>query len=108
MHAHRRGLTLLEVLVLVVVLGLAAGLLVVLIARQRASGLRVQCLNNLRRVGEASHAFLDQSAGPGEGEKFLPPSYLAENYATWAVLLAPHLQADSPLAEWDLRKSYFA
>lgn len=96
-----------EVVVLLVVGGLVVGLLAVLLARQRETGLRLQCMNNLRRIGMGVRAFQDDRA-------FLPPARIAPDYATWAVLLVPYIQGQEPnapklaLTGWDVSRTYFA
>ncbi len=96
---RRPAVSRLEVVVLLALGVLGLGLLFVLLSRQRENGLRIQCLNNLRRIGEAVH---------GSENGALPPARIAADYATWAVLLAPHLAKDHPLAKWDVSRSYFA
>ncbi len=55
-----------------------------------------------RRQGEAILSYADTKETP-----FLPPARIAEGYATWAVLIAPHLAANHPLDHWDASRSYF-
>ena len=74
------------------------------IARQRENGLRLQCANNLRRLGVGVHSFAD----PKTPNSLLPPARIADEYATWAVLLAPHLVKEHPLHHWDKSRTYFA
>jgi hypothetical protein len=110
---HRSAITRVELIIILVLAGFAAGLLVLLLARQRENGLRLQCMNNLRRLGEAVHAFHDKSSAPGDEGKpgagpFLPPARIADGYATWAVLLAPHLASEHPLLHWDVSRPYFS
>jgi Protein of unknown function (DUF1559) len=106
MH-HRRGITVLEVIVVIIVCVAAIGLAVMLLARHRENAQREQCKLNLKRIGEAFRHYHDNSA-VAERARFLPPSRLADGYATWAVFLAPELLPESPLSKWDLQKSYFA
>jgi hypothetical protein len=95
-------------LVVLLALGVAiAGVLAVVLVRQRENGLRLQCTNNLRRLGDATLAYAD-AAAPGAPGPFLPPARIADGYATWAVLIAPHLVKDHPLQHWDVSKTYFA
>ena len=103
--SRRPGLTLLELLVVFVLIVTLLGLGIMLLQRQRALGLRVQCMGNLKRLGEAVQAFHEHSA-PEPGQRFLPAARIADGYATWAVLLGPHLFDEHPLLEWDVRKPY--
>jgi len=97
----RRGITLLEVLVLLVVCLCAAGLAVMLLVRHRETPLRENCKANLKHIGEAFHAY-------DEMHHSLPPARIADGYSTWAVLLAPHMVKENPLNKWRDQESYFA
>jgi type II secretory pathway pseudopilin PulG len=103
----RRGITVLEVLVVLAIAVFALGLMVVLIARHRENAQRLQCKNNLRLIGLAFQAYHDASSAD-KAHKRLPPSRIAEGYASWAVLLAPHLLKENALQQWDPQLSYFA
>ena len=100
---RRRAVTRLEVIVIAGLGVFCVAVTVLLLVRQREYGLRAQCLNNLRRMGEAMHTYTDSNATP-----FVPPARIADGYATWAVLIAPHLSADHPLSQWDKERTYFA
>jgi prepilin-type processing-associated H-X9-DG protein len=65
------------------------------------------CKNNLGKLGLAIRAYHDLSAAD-EKQQFFPPSRIADGYATWAVLIAPHLFKSHPLQKWDPQQSYFA
>ncbi len=105
-RTFRPALTRLELLVALVLGVFAVGFVVMLLTRHRENSLRVACSNNLRMIGMAVQAYHDKSAGD-QGPKYLPPSRIADRYATWAVLIAPHLVKESPLHQWDREKSYF-
>jgi len=102
---HRPAITRVEVIVVLAVAAALACVMALLVARQRENGLRLQCMNNLRRVGDAVQSFHTVSAVPSP---FLPPARIAPDYATWAVLIAPHLEKKHPLHDWDASKTYFA
>lgn len=96
---HRPGFSRLD-LVVVVLLGVTLlGFILVFLPRQRARGLRVQCMNNLKQIGEGIHAFHME-------HDVLPPARIADGYATWAVLLAPHVGKDHALKHWDVTKPF--
>jgi hypothetical protein len=100
---RRRGLTRVDLVVILVIALTVGGLLLVFILRARESSDRVQCAAHLKRLGEAVHGF-------HERHRYLPASRIDERHATWAVLLAPHLSAKGPdpLKGWDLQKPYAA
>src|SRR5437764_989820 len=101
----RTGINRVEVVLIVAVSVLLAGLLAGVLARQRENGLRIHCMNNLRRVGDAVQSY---HTGSALKNPFLPPARIAPDYATWAALIAPHLDAQQPLHEWQIERSYFA
>jgi hypothetical protein len=103
----RQGLTRLEILLALAIALFAIGLVAMMIARQRENALRVQCRNNLKLLGEAFQRYHDVSSAD-KALKRLPPSRIADGYATWGVLLAPHLTKEHPLLGWDQQATYFA
>jgi prepilin-type processing-associated H-X9-DG protein len=103
---HRPGITVLETLVVVVLCVLALGLLAILIVNHRENAQRMQCTLNLKAMGEAFHAY-QEATSPDKANQYLPPSRIAPNYATWAVLIAPHLTKEHALTKWDVPRSYF-
>jgi type II secretory pathway pseudopilin PulG len=104
---RRLAITRLEVIIALVLCSFAAGLGIVRLARFREDAQQVQCRNNLRAIGKAFHAYHDASSA-NERLRYLPPARIADGYATWAVLLAPHLVQEHPLHQWDKQQSYFA
>jgi hypothetical protein len=98
---RRPGLTRVEVVLIAAATVLLAGVAAVLISRSRENGMRLQCMNNLRRIGTAMHTFHTDRG-------FLAPGRIDDDYATWAVLLAPHLEEKHPLSGWDQSQTYFA
>jgi hypothetical protein len=95
----RPGLSRLDVVLLLVIILAVVSLLVTSIGGQRELANQKACANNLRRMGEAILGFHEE-------KKFLPPARIAPGYATWGVVIAPRLQKDSGLAEWDLARRY--
>lgn len=93
---HRPATSRIDVIVVVLLAFILLGLVLVFLPRQREQGLRVQCMNNLKVIGDGVQSYHKQ-------HEFLPPVRIADGYATWAVLLAPHVTAANPLKDWDER-----
>ena len=62
-EATKRAFTLVELLVVVAVIAILAALLLPALARGRSSAWTVQCANNLRQLGFATHMYWDENFG---------------------------------------------
>jgi prepilin-type processing-associated H-X9-DG protein/prepilin-type N-terminal cleavage/methylation domain-containing protein len=87
----RRGVTLVEVLVVIGLIGLLVGLLLSAVQGVRAAAVRMACANNLRQIGLACHHYHDVYGT-------LPPGYRSTSMSSWGdvrpwqVLLLPYLE----------------
>jgi type II secretory pathway pseudopilin PulG len=83
----RRGITLLEVLVLVAILGVLAGLLLPAVHKVREAAASTQCKNNLKQISLACHNAKDTYG-------FLPrnPDTIGERSGTLQDHLQPFLE----------------
>src|SRR5690349_8505557 len=92
----RRGLTVIELLVLIAIIAILIGLVVPAVQQVRESASRAQCQNNLKQLGLACHMHHDTF-------KRFPPGYTAfapyHNGATdtspgwgWAAYLLPYIE----------------
>src|SRR5262245_65613582 len=89
----RRGLTLVEVLIVAAVAAVLAGLLLATTQRVREAANRAKCANNLKQFGLALHHYHD-------AHDFLPPTHLTgTGNATWCLLVLPYLDQDN-LYRW--------
>jgi hypothetical protein len=106
----RKGITRIEVLVLLVIFVILLGLVVSYLVRVREGAGLAHCANNLRLIGAGAYHFRGKVPRDLLEKKAsglpLPASRIADGYATWAVQLAPYVTDKSPLGDWDLRKPY--
>ena len=67
----RRGVTLVEMLVVIAIIGVLVGLLLPAVQSARESSRRTQCANNLKQLGIANHAYLSsQGTFPPGGRSY--------------------------------------
>lgn len=98
---RRRGLSLLEVVVVIAILGVVMAMLLAAVQRVRAAAARSACQNNLRQIGVALHNYHDAYGG-------LPPrrkqdgkffgSHDPETLLSFFALILPQM-GEQPL--WD-------
>jgi prepilin-type N-terminal cleavage/methylation domain-containing protein/prepilin-type processing-associated H-X9-DG protein len=99
---RRPGFTLIELVVVIGILGILFSLTLPAIQRVRESGARVRCLNNLRQIGIALHAF------HGTFGQFLPLPVVNKDKADpnaclgWMALILPQM-GESPLYEFSVQ-----
>lgn len=61
--AHRSAFTLTELLVIIAVVSVLAGMLLPALSNSKAAAKRIQCLGNLGQMALAAHVYVDDNAG---------------------------------------------
>ena len=88
---HRQGLSLIEVLVVIAIFGILAGLVAAGVQSARAAAARLQCATNLRQIGVALHHYHDsqRTLPSGMSYKNRTDAYL---YMSWHTRLLPYIE----------------
>jgi prepilin-type N-terminal cleavage/methylation domain-containing protein len=101
----RRGLTLIELIIVIAIIGVLLGLVLAAIPRVRETANRLSCQSHLRQLGIALH---DHHAAKG----YLPPGMVsdgavADAQATGFTYLLPYLEQDAVFAEYNRSQPWY-
>ena len=96
------GFTLVELLVVIAIIGILIALLLPAVQAAREAARRMQCSNNLKQIGLATHNFHDARKG------IVPCSLTYRGFAGWPVLLLAYLDQNPLQDQYDITREYIA
>ena len=120
-RSTRRGLTLIEVLVVLAIIAILVGLFLPATRRVREASARMVCQNNLKQLMIALHTYSDTTSKPaatpstgqpeGPTAQLFPPGCLGpgtipEERLSWMVAVLPYLEQDNLFKQFDREKGY--
>jgi prepilin-type N-terminal cleavage/methylation domain-containing protein/prepilin-type processing-associated H-X9-DG protein len=82
------GFTLIELLVVIAIIAILIALLVPAVQKVRESAQRTQCLNNMKQIALATHAFHDANKALPQGVYYANPYY----YYSWLAQILPYVE----------------
>lgn len=94
---RRQGLTLVELLVVITIIGVLVALLLPAVQAVREASRRNSCSHNLRQIGLAVHTYHD-------ARKAFPPARITYSYLGWPVFLLPYIEQAPLFGQFDLTK----
>jgi prepilin-type processing-associated H-X9-DG protein len=98
MDTLRRGVTQVELLVIIGIIGVLMGLSIPAVQKVRYASARMQCANNMRQIGLALHQYhySYNRFPPGVSSKGSVDPY---PYMSWSTRLLPYIEKDSSWAQ---------
>lgn len=99
--SRRGAFTLIELLVVIAIIAILIGLLLPAVQKVRESASRAKCMNNMKQIGLACHAYHDANSA-------MVPTRIPANGMSWRFLLLPYLEQDSLFTLWNPSLPYYS
>ncbi len=100
---RRKGFTLIELLVVIAIIAILIGLLVPAVQKVREAAARTQCINNMKQMGVALHAFHDvnKRMPPGCAADIPPFGTGGSDWgSSWKVHILPYIEQGAIYNKW--------
>jgi prepilin-type N-terminal cleavage/methylation domain-containing protein len=96
-----KAFTLVELLVVIAIIGILVGLLLPAVQAAREAARRMQCSNNLKQLGLATHNYESTF-------RTFPPAGIDSNEMSWAVMILPFMEQNNLYNRFDFAQGNWA